>query len=63
MHRHGPSPLDGPVSADWWQPDPQRPFRAELVSRIRAEIALGTYETQEKWEAALEQLFRHMEGD
>jgi hypothetical protein len=29
-----------------------RPFRADLVARIRREIAAGTYETPEKWAAA-----------
>ena len=31
-------------------------FRAELVARVRAEIALGTYETPEKLELALTRL-------
>lgn len=29
-------------------------MRKELVERIRREIAAGTYDTQEKWEAALD---------
>jgi hypothetical protein len=36
-------------------------FRAALVERIRREIAAGTYETPEKWEAALERLSRWLE--
>jgi hypothetical protein len=32
------------------------PIRVELVQRIRREIAQGTYETPEKWEAALDKL-------
>jgi len=31
-------------------------FRAELVARVRSEIALGTYETPEKLELALARL-------
>ena len=38
-----------------------RPVRMELVNRVRAEIAAGTYDTQEKWEAALERLLERME--
>jgi hypothetical protein len=34
-----------------------KPFRAELVARVRQEIAEGKYETPEKLEAALERLF------
>jgi len=34
-----------------------KPFRAELVARVRREIAEGKYETPEKLEAALERLF------
>jgi hypothetical protein len=33
----------------------------ELVERIRREIAEGRYETDEKWEAALELLLRHLQ--
>jgi hypothetical protein len=38
-------------------------FRAALVEEIRREIAAGTYDTPEKWEAALDRLFRHLEAD
>jgi hypothetical protein len=31
-------------------------FRADLVARVRSEIALGTYETPEKLEIALARL-------
>jgi hypothetical protein len=40
--------------------DLEPPFRSELVERIRREIAAGTYETPEKWERALERLFRRL---
>src|ERR1019366_5697219 len=38
------------------KPKTTKPIRKELVDRVRQEIAAGTYETQEKWEAALETL-------
>ncbi len=31
-------------------------IRTELVERVRREIAAGTYETPEKWEAAFDRL-------
>jgi len=43
------------------QKDPRnsedRPIRGELVDRVRREIAAGTYDTPEKWQAALDRLF------
>lgn len=41
--------------------DPQ--IRHELVERVRHEIALGVYETPEKWEIALGRLLRRLEGE
>ncbi len=41
----------------------QRPIRHELVKRVRREIAAGTYETPEKWAAALDRLFRSLEQE
>jgi hypothetical protein len=38
-----------------------KPIRRELVDRIRKEIAAGTYDTEEKWQAALECLIERME--
>ena len=40
-----------------------RPIRKDLVERVRKEIAAGTYETQEKWEAALDCLLGQMDSD
>jgi hypothetical protein len=37
-----------------------RSIRTELVERVRDEIAAGTYETQERWEAALERLLERL---
>jgi hypothetical protein len=42
--------------------EPDTEIRAELVKRVRREIAAGTYETPEKWQAALERLLEHV-GD
>jgi hypothetical protein len=63
-------------SAGWWQElgklvQPGKPpkksrrrkpasIRLELVERVRREIADGTYDTQEKWEAALDKLLEHL---
>ncbi|MBA4062156.1 MAG: hypothetical protein C0501_00295 [Isosphaera sp.] len=33
-------------------------IRHELVARVRAEIAAGTYDTEERWLAAEDALFR-----
>jgi hypothetical protein len=38
-------------------------FRADLVERVRREIAAGTYDTPEKWEQALDRLFLRLEAD
>ena len=38
-------------------------IRRELVDRVRGEIAAGTYDTQEKWEAALDRLLQRLEKD
>ncbi|MBI3821605.1 MAG: flagellar biosynthesis anti-sigma factor FlgM [Planctomycetes bacterium] len=41
-----------------------KPIRTELVERVRKEIAAGTYDTQEKWEAALDCLLDRLDrGD
>jgi hypothetical protein len=78
MHAHGPSCLPGPVTRDpdWWSVpagsdslpngDGARhaaPIRHLLVSRVRREIAEGTYDTPEKLEAALERLLRRLDLD
>jgi len=79
MHTHGPSCLPGPVTRDldhWSVPagsdsrshtDGARraaaPIRHALVERIRREIARGTYDTPERFEAAMEHLFRRLDVD
>lgn len=35
-------------------------IRADLVERVRKEIEDGTYETTEKWEAALDRLLENL---
>jgi hypothetical protein len=76
MIPHGPTCLDGPVTKDriWWMTsvptDPgvegtvtDNDFRPELVRRVRAEIAAGTYDTPEKLDVALERLFDRLSQD
>ena len=36
--------------------------RHDLVARVRLEIVAGTYDTEERWEAALDGLARHLAG-
>src|SRR5262245_14400930 len=36
-------------------------FRAGLVAEVRREIAAGTYDTEEKWEIALDRLLKRLE--
>jgi hypothetical protein len=38
-------------------------IRAGLVARVRAEIAAGTYDTPEKWDAALDALLERLERE
>jgi hypothetical protein len=60
MTRHGPACLEGPITRKrrCWRESSA--IRADLVARVRREIAAGTYETPEKWEAALERLLRRL---
>src|SRR5262245_4176331 len=43
-------------------PAPARPFRSELVERVRREIAEGVYDTPQKWQAALDRLLDGLGG-
>ena len=72
MRTHSPTCLEGPISMtrEWWraaaQPPQETPeplFRAALVEEIRRQIAAGTYETPEKWEAALDRLLDRLEQE
>ena len=69
MYRHTPVNLRGPFtrSRAWWKFPPPKPraavqeVRADLVARVRREIADGTYDTPDKWEAALERLLARLD--
>ena len=56
----GDPSLNAPAIAN---KDEDRPIRRELVERVRREIAEGTYDTPERWEVALERLFRQFDKD
>ena len=51
MDSNRPSPPRGPE------------IRADLVERVRREIAAGVYDTPEKWAVALERLLKRLEDD
>lgn len=67
MQTHLTSAWKGPVTQDraWWPrvavPTTDR-IRTELVQRVRQEIAAGTYDTPEKWDAALDRLFDRLDN-
>jgi hypothetical protein len=67
MYRHGPTCLAGPVTVarPIWGEAFAEPLtddfdsseiRADLVARVRREIAAGTYDTPEKFALALDRL-------
>ncbi len=78
MILHGASCLEGPITRQrtWWQEaniEPVNPaahqeehneegIRPALVARVRKAIAEGTYDTPEKWEAALDRLLDEVMG-
>ena len=39
------------------------PDRQQLIDRVRAEIAAGTYDSPERWEAALDRLLDGLERE
>ncbi len=72
MYRHGPTCLDGPHAKnrlaallltyeDNSDPLPAEDVRTDLVERVRREIAAGTYDTPEKWDAALDRLWDRLQ--
>jgi hypothetical protein len=68
MYSHGPNCLQGPVSrttaCSSGRLSEQLPeFRADLVERVRREIAEGRYETPEKWEFAFNRLLQVLDVD
>jgi negative regulator of flagellin synthesis FlgM len=73
MYWHTPVGLRGPVThaRAWWNAGDasahagstavaDEEIRADLVARIRQEIAEGRYDTAEKWDAALDRLLTRM---
>jgi hypothetical protein len=44
-------------------PPPDAEIRADLVERVRCEIAAGTYDTPEKWAIALDRLLARLEDE
>jgi hypothetical protein len=61
-----PVPVDasGPVVVpEKPAPDDDPPFRADLVARIRRQIAEGTYGTEEQLEQALERLLKRLDPE
>ena len=72
MYRHGPTCLAGPVTLarPLWGEAFAEPMidevdtseiRADLVARIRREIAAGIYDTPEKFALALDRLLAELE--
>ncbi|MBI1915684.1 MAG: flagellar biosynthesis anti-sigma factor FlgM [Planctomycetes bacterium] len=69
MYRHGPTCLAGPVTVarpGWGEAfaEPRADaleIRADLVARVRREIAAGTYDTPEKLALALDRLLANLE--
>jgi hypothetical protein len=73
MYWHTPVGLRGPVThaREWWNATDvssqagstavaDEEIRADLVARVRQEIAEGRYDTAEKWDAALDRLLSRM---
>lgn len=65
MVRHAPTCLRGPASAGnpAWAKGRPDPIRRDLVDRVRSEIAAGTYDTPERFEAAIAKLFLNLDLD
>ncbi len=71
MYRHDPTLLHGsvPLARTQWRPPSAESedepslfgLRWRLIERIRREIAAGMYDTDERWEKALEGLFQALE--
>jgi len=67
MLAHGPTCLKGPRSRkrSQWRQGQAMPegIRADLVARVRQEIADGTYDTPDKFEIALDRLLARLERE
>ncbi len=55
----GPLPPEKPSD----RPPADAPIRRDLVERVRREIEAGTYDTPDKFQAALEKMLRRLEQD
>jgi negative regulator of flagellin synthesis FlgM len=55
-----PAPQEPPAAPPRTRKRGPRKIRTELVERVRAEIAAGTYDTPDKFQAALERLLERM---
>jgi hypothetical protein len=62
VDRFGRMPIPVPVSVEAPEQPAADGIRHKLVARIRQEIAAGTYDTEEKWLAAEEELLRRIEA-
>lgn len=68
LAREGTSLLRGREESTMNDPvkEPRQPhgsIRHDLVERVRRDIAAGTYDTPERWEAALERLLQELEEE
>ena len=66
MIQHSPTCLKGPKSRarrSWKKARGGGEIRHELVARVRREIAAGTYDTPQRWEAALDRLVERLDLD
>lgn len=59
MHWYTSTCLECPVRST--ETTDGEPIREDLVRRVRAEIAAGTYDTPERFECALDRLFDWIE--
>ena len=59
----GPPMTDEPKKKRKASPKEKSPIRTDLVNRVRKEIADGTYDTDAKWDAALDRLLDRLERD
>lgn len=58
------SPEPRPKSAGRFEREEKEPMiRRDLVERIRREIAAGSYDTPQRWEAALDRLLERLQRD
>ena len=55
-----PAPEEAPPAPPRTRKRGPRKIRTELVERVRGEIAAGTYDTADKFQAALERLLERM---